>query len=212
MLKGLGLSAVLALLAACSGDGDIQVASVTGELTYLERIALPAGAEARVALRMMPAASMEPAGPGDIVAETTMAIAHAAPIPFQIDVRTNDVDPRRPLLIDAWIFADDQVLFALTEAPAIQIGSRAPLTLTLRRPRHVAYACSDGSRPIVAYPLMGSLAFLEAQGMTPVAMRIQPTGSGFAYSGDGYGLRGKGRELLLRRPSGSETRCQADQS
>jgi hypothetical protein len=160
----------------------------------------------------MPAASMGPAGPSDIVAETTMAIAHAVPIPFQLTVRTNDVDPLRPLLIDAWIFADDQVLFALTETPEIQIGSHASLTLTLRRPRHVTYACSDGSRPIVAYPLMGSLAFLEAQGMTPVAMRIQPVGSGFAYGGGGYGLRSKGRELLLRRPSGSETRCLADQS
>jgi hypothetical protein len=159
---------------------------------------------------------MGPTGPSDIVAETTMAIAtvaiaQAVPIPFQLEVRTNDVDPRQPLLIDAWIFAEDQVLFALTEAPEIRIGSHTPITLTLRRPRQVAYACSDGSRPIVAYPLMGSLAFLEAQGMTPVAMRIQPVGSGFAYGGGGYGLRGKGRELLLRRPSGSETRCQADQ-
>ena len=218
MTKQIALLAVLISLVACSGEGDVRTAHVTGELTYLERIALPPGAQAQVMLRTAPryadmvfdpAAKSTLPDPGALIAEHTIDIAQPVPIPFRLEYRLNGLDPARLLVVDAWIFSDDQVLFALPEAPEIQMGSGAPLQLTLRRPRHVTYACTDGSRPTIAFPLMGSLAFLEAQGVAPIALRAEPVGSGFLYSGWGYGLRGKGREALLRRPSGDETRCES---
>ena len=57
---------------------------------------------------------------------------------------------------------------------------------------------------------MGELAFIELNGgMPPVALRARPVASGFHYSGDGYSLGGRGKDALLRRPRGGETRCEA---
>ena len=217
MKRQMALLAALISPASCSGEGDIRTARVTGDLTYLEQIALPPGAQAHVALRTAPRyfdTAFDPAGksappdPGALIAERTIDITQSVPIPFRLEYRLNGLDPGRPLLADAWIFYDDQVLFALTAAPEIQMGSSAPLRLTLRRPHHVTYVCTDGSRPMVAFPLMGNLAFLEAQGVAPLALQAEPAASGFSYKGWGYGLRGKGREALLRRPSGDETLCE----
>lgn len=205
------LLAVFIPLAACSGAGETR--TVTGELTYLERIALPPEAQAQVALR---AATIntdsnpdDSARPVEVIAQKKIEITRAVPIPFQLAYSVNAVDPAHNLVIDAWIFTGDQVLFAVTEASQVQVGSSAPMRLTLRRPRHVTYACADGLRTVVAFPMTGELAFLEASGDTPVALRAQPVAAGFHYTGDGYGLRGRGREVMLRRPSGSETRCDA---
>ena len=48
MTQWIARLALLIPLAACSGIGDGRTANVTGELTYVERIALPPGAQVQV--------------------------------------------------------------------------------------------------------------------------------------------------------------------
>ena len=208
MMRRTGLLlASLVALASCSGMGERG--SVTGELAYVERIALPPGARAQVVLRAEPvvdATTKGFAGPGETVARDTIEIAHAVPIPFRLDYRSDTVPPPSALVIDAWIFAADQVLFAVTGA-ALDSESGTPVRLILHRPRHIAYVCDDGSRPAIAFLRMSAVAFLHSDSDAPVALHAQPVGSGFYYTGGGYGLRGKGREAVLQRPSGNGTPC-----
>lgn len=213
MARSFTVLTLLVALSACSGGGTIRSAAVVGDVTYLERIALPPDARVHVTLRMgEPSFDMgRPVDIGQsnrIIAQHNEAITRSVPVPFTLTYQLNGLDPSRPMVVEAWISAGDQVLFASTETKHVQVGASAALGLTLRRPRHVAFACADGSRPAAAFPVMGELAFLESNGAAPVALRAQRVASGFHYGGEGYSLRGKGQEVSLRRPTGVETLCQ----
>lgn len=222
MGRWVGLAAlllpVMASFGGCSGNGDIEYATVRIELTYPEPMTLPTGAHAEAALRLTGA----PADPlmktgrhdaGDIIAHHETAASDRAP-PISVTLRypRAALDPTRAAVIDAWIVAGDQVLFAVTESPRLQTRGSGPVRVTMRRPRHVTLACADGSRPAAALPMMGDLAFLETAGTPPVVLRAVPVAHGVRYDGDGYALRARGDEVLLARPAVGDTRCEATPS
>jgi uncharacterized lipoprotein YbaY len=224
MARVVGVIVLLSALLGCSGGGEVRYATLTGELTWPEPIALPPGAQAHIALRLTGVASdpageptmrtsfydpREPGSAGGIIARDTVAITGPQPIPFTLHYNRDAVDPSRMLVIDAWITDGEQVLFTAATSPRVATGSAALNRITVRRPTHMAFACADGSRPSAAFSILGELAFLESDGGRPVALRAQPAASGFRYDGDGYSLRGKGREAVLRRPLGSDIHCQA---
>jgi putative lipoprotein len=213
MTRPIVLFALFGLLVGCSGTAEPDYATLDVELSYLERIALPPGAHAVAALRQSeepadPQAIAAPAGPGTIVARSAVEIKGSVPVTVRLRYDRGALDPAKALVIDGWIFAEDQVLFAVPESPRVWPGGTTPARLVLRRPRHVVFGCADKSQPSVAFMPMGTLAFLEQTGAPPTALRAQPVASGYHYSGDGFSLRGKGNEALLRRPAGSETRCE----
>jgi putative lipoprotein len=225
MVRLFGVFAMLVALAACSGDGETRSATVVGEVTYRERMALPPDAQLHVTLRVSDGFVGKPASspdggrvaaagravsyqPGDIVARHSGTLSGSAPFPFTLRYDPDALDPFRILIIEAWIGAGEQVLFASAETARIQVGSPAPVRLTLRRPRRINLTCTDGSSPTAAFSTMGELAFLEISGAPPIALRALPTGSGFRYGGAGYNLRGRGTEVTLQRPMGGETRCE----
>ncbi len=220
MTRRILVVALTGALLGCTSAAEPDYATLDVELTYLERIALPPGAMAVAALRQNRApisgpdnaASMVPRGSGEVMARNAVAIAGSVPVRVSLRYDRSLLDPARALVVDGWIYADDQVLFAVPEPPRVRPVSAGQSQLTLRRLRHVVFACDDKSQPSIAFPAMGGeLAFLENTGATPVVLRAQPVGSGFHYGGSGFDLRGKGTEAILKRPAGGETRCVASQ-
>lgn len=231
------MAALAGLLAACSGEGEIRTAVVSGQAGYLERIALPPDATLHVRLRALPPPTplgypqrhetgfAHPAGAFDwwaeraqraapetddvaprIVAETTMP-AGRQPLAFTLSYRTASLDPQSGLVIEAWISAGEQVLFATTEPAWLSLRGAAPTALTLRRPRHVSMACADGTRAGAAFPLFGDLAFVETAGEAPIALTARRSHSGVQFLGDGYRLRDSGSETELTRPGAPILAC-----
>lgn len=227
MARLAGIFGLFVTLTACSGDGEIRMATVVGEVTYLEPITLPTDARLHVTLRTadvatgpstdatgrapyMAATGMVRPDQSRVVAQHSGAVSGPVPFPFTLRYDAGSLDPMRLLIVEAWISAGEQVLFASTEPGRLQVDASTPLRLTLRRPRRISLTCADGSHPTAAFPAMGELAFLETGGTPPVALRALPAASGFRYGGNGYGLRGRGKDMFLRRPSGGETPCEAN--
>lgn len=218
MTRLFGALALLGALLGCSGASGPDDVTLAVELSYLERIALPPGAVAVAALRQVDAPANGPIGgvpvpargPGEVVTQQSTAIIGSVPVTVTLRYDRNLLDPARGLVVDGWIHAEGQVLFAVPEPPRARPGSNGPVRLVLRRLRHVAFVCDDQSQPSLAFPSMGGdLAFLESTGAMPLALRARPVGSGFHYGGGGFDLRGKGNEAVLTRPTGGATRCLA---
>ena len=124
-------------LATAAGDSPASMASITGTLSYRERIALTNAAEAVVAL--------EDASRQDVpairLAQQTISDPGQVPIRFALDVPRSAIDPRGSYALRAQISDRGRLLFTTdTHTPALTRGASDEVHLLL-----VPVADSGGS-------------------------------------------------------------------
>jgi len=109
------------------GDALPPATIVAGSATYLQRMALPQGAELRVQLL-----DIARAPTGDILAEQAVRSGWQVPIPFALRLPKDTALEGRKLAITARLVAARQTLFQLKEPRAIAGDDfRQPIELTL---------------------------------------------------------------------------------
>ena len=123
--------------ATAAGDSPASMASITGTLSYRERIALTNAAEAVVAL--------EDASRQDVpairLAQQTISDPGQVPIRFALDVPRSAIDPRGSYALRAQISDRGRLLFTTdTHTPALTRGASDEVHLLL-----VPVADSGGS-------------------------------------------------------------------
>jgi putative lipoprotein len=103
------LSALCLMLAACDGGGrEAETASLTGTVTYLQRVALPPEAEVYVVLEDV---SLQDA-PAGMIAETTFPTkGKQVPIPFTIKYNARTIEESHSYTVRAEIRVDGQARF-----------------------------------------------------------------------------------------------------
>lgn len=114
-------------LAGCAQVGSRPDASVTGTVTYLERIALPSGSLLRVTL-------LDVSDGAEPVAEVEIAEPRV-PVAFNLRYDPRAIDSQHRYLVQAQISVDGRLLFLTTEEHAVitgDAGTRAHITV--RRP------------------------------------------------------------------------------
>ena len=128
ILPALAALLLLAALAACGGDagptdvkrevtsGKAPNASVTGSVTYRERLALSEGARLVVELRDVSYA--DAAAP--LIARQTISNPGQVPIKFKVEYNRDDIDPRNSYSIQADIIESDGRL-AFTNDTAYEV-------------------------------------------------------------------------------------------
>ncbi len=120
------IAMMLSLIAlfACNGSPTGTESSVTGTVTYRERIALPPSSVlhlqlADVSLQDVPSIPLE---------DLSIANPGPVPIPFEIPYDPEDIDPRHTYAVSARITDGDQLLF---------INATAYDVITRGNPNHV---------------------------------------------------------------------------
>ena len=115
LLAAIGISVVLAALAACGNSTEPTVAaptatpdlspdaSVSGSVTYREQLALSPGAKLVVELLDV---SLQDA-PSKLIAQQTISDPGQAPIEFNIEYNSDDIDPRNTYAVGASIIESD---------------------------------------------------------------------------------------------------------
>ena len=126
-LRSLLVLLSMLLLAGCAEIGSRPEASVTGTVTYLERIALPDGALLRVTLLDMDA------GPAP-VAEVEIP-QPSVPVAFNLRYDPRAIDAARTYAVQAQIAAAGRLLFlTVDEHRVITGGAGRRVHIVLRRP------------------------------------------------------------------------------
>lgn len=110
----ISIAAVLASSIGCQGsDGPEQaVATLTGTVTYLQRIALPPDAVVHVTLADV---SLQDA-PAQKVTEQIITEPGQVPVPFELTYDPKVIDPAHTYAVHARISAGDRLLFINTTA------------------------------------------------------------------------------------------------
>ena len=101
--------ALATVVTSVPAEQTTPTASITGQVLYRERMALPPDAVVRVWLET----AAEPERPARRVAEITVPTeGKQVPIPFALPYDPARISPAKPYLVRATIRSDDQVLFA----------------------------------------------------------------------------------------------------
>ena len=85
--------------------------SVTGEIAFRDRVAVPPNAEVRIELREF----VRHDAPLVTLANTTITDIRRIPIPFEVEYDPLDIDPRRTYMIHASIISNDRTLYTTTD-------------------------------------------------------------------------------------------------
>jgi len=130
-MKRIALALAL-LAAACSGNrsSPSERTAVTGFVTYLQRIALPAGAEVTVTLLDVSRADDQALELGrEVIGTGGTQVPFAFSIPYEPDA----IDPRARYAVRADIRRGEQLLFTTTRSyPVLTQGAGAgPVELVL---------------------------------------------------------------------------------
>lgn len=114
------------LLSACASQ--TPTASVTGEVFYLQRMALPPQAVLSVTLQDVSLAD----APSIELARQQGTVNGQVPLPFKLDYNTQQVDPRHRYSVSARIELDGRLLFISTQHYGVKLdGSDQPLRIRL---------------------------------------------------------------------------------
>lgn len=117
----LRLSAVLSaglILTACAAPPPRLPGTLTGVVTYRERMALPPNAVVEVQLQDVSRAD----APAQTIAEQVITPTTQVPIPFELKYDPASIDPRNRYAVAARITADDELLFINTTAYPVITG------------------------------------------------------------------------------------------
>jgi putative lipoprotein len=130
-LLRIGLSGLLLLLLAsvASGGGTdpnagMTAATVTGSVSYRERIALPA--DALVVVQLRDVSRMDVAA--KLISEQTIRPQHSVPIPFSLTYNSDEIDERMTYALFATIRGEGRLLF---------VTDRSYRVLTRGHPHHI---------------------------------------------------------------------------
>ena len=114
------------LLSACASQAP--TASVTGEVFYLQRMALPPQAVLSVTLQDVSLAD----APAIELARQQGTVNSQVPLPFRLDYNQQQVDPRHRYSVSARIELDGRLLFISTQHYGVKLdGSDQPLRIKL---------------------------------------------------------------------------------
>lgn len=181
MLAALGVAAALPALA----DGNEPMLTIRGELTYLQRIALPDNALAIVELKPDDA----PDG-ASVTAEARIALeGRQVPVAFALDVPRAHLDAGKTYLLRGAIRADSQLRW-LSEPVAIDTAAATVDVGTLRlspyeAPAPIEDEAEDEAEAPAGESIVGDWRISEIDGK-PVGDGIQATiafNEGGAFSG-----------------------------
>lgn len=131
----LSVAGLAALACARAPEGDAPtpappVAVLTGSVTYLERMALPAGAVVRVELRDVSRADASAA----LVASQEIRPTSQVPIPFELRYDPARIDPRFTYAVSARIEVDGRLWWISDTAhPVLTRGAPDSVEVLVRR-------------------------------------------------------------------------------
>lgn len=152
--------------------------TVTGEVFYRERMALPSGASLHIELVRLPD------GAPVVGAEAYIAPSGQVPLTFNLNIRTNP-DPKRDYGLRAEIRANGQVLFSSPSPVQVDLANPAPISILVTRQK---------PQPVAAAPTLPEPTLLDTRwrvtsiggkpvtGMRPIILAIaadlRATGNG----------------------------------
>jgi putative lipoprotein len=139
-MRSIALALLVALPFAfgCKTDENQKAAledpaRVTGTLTYMQRIALPHDAVARISLSVM----SRNGTPQSLINEATLEDLGPVPIPFEIYYRRDTIDPAKAYALEARIVADGKTWFESRQpVPVITNGLLREVQIFLDLPAH----------------------------------------------------------------------------
>jgi putative lipoprotein len=134
--------------------------TASGELFFLERIALPPGAQVRIQLRD----TSRVGAPALVLAQQEFAAGTGGPYSFSISAPTNVVPANARLTLFAQILSGSRLLFVTdTSNPVSATGPNAPMSI-----RMASATASGVSRPPQATPPVTTLPVTPAPTTDPV--------------------------------------------
>ncbi len=117
------VAVVLVLAAGCSGEGGKETATVTGTVTYLQRMALPP--EAEIVLRLEDI-SLQDAPAGLIAEKSITAKGKQVPIPFAIEYDPKLIEESHAYSVHAEIIIGGERKFVTTQSYPVLTRDNPP--------------------------------------------------------------------------------------
>jgi putative lipoprotein len=128
--KTIAVASLALMLAACLATKAEQMATVRGEATYRERIAVPPGAQLEVLLVDVSRAD----APSETISGVTLSDVGQPPYPFEIAYRPEQIVASHTYVVQARLMHEGQLLFITDQAyPVITHGHPAEAQLVLKR-------------------------------------------------------------------------------
>jgi len=129
-VKSIAVACLTLMLAACQISKAEPTASVRGEATYLERIAVPPGAQLEVRLLDVSRAD----APSETIGGVTLSSIGQPPYPFEIAYRPDQIVSSHQYVVQARLMHDGRLLFITDQAyPVITRGYPTEMQLVLKR-------------------------------------------------------------------------------
>lgn len=199
--------------------------SITGSVTYLERMALPP--EATLIVSLLDVSKMDVSA--KLIASKEYSFKDKqVPIEFDIKYLTDKIDQRHSYSVQAQIKLGDQLLFTSTNVHSvITKGSGQSVDIVLKKvPKKnaakstmVSYSCERDIYLTVSFTSQSSvkgdvnIAIVNSgKNNKPLILAKKPTASGFLYANNQYSLRGKGGEAIWTVGRMRALKCQADKT
>jgi len=129
-LKTMAVASLTLMLAACQTTKAEPTATVRGEATYRERIAVPPGAQLEVLLLDVSRAD----APSETLGSVTLSDIGQPPYPFEIAYRPEQIIASHTYVVQARLTHEGRLLFITDQAcPVITRAHPSEVQLTLRR-------------------------------------------------------------------------------
>ncbi len=178
------LSSILSLIFIFSGLASAQDATVTGTVTYLQRIALPPDAVVKVTLEDVSLAD----APAKVLAQKeTPTAGKQVPIPFELMHSPADVPPSHRYSVRATIKVDGKLLFTSTTSyPVLTSGVASEVKIVVH-PLFSTSTVTESGDPAASFAGT-DWTLTELAGLTPPA--IGPQTAYLQFTTEGNRVRG----------------------
>ena len=129
-LKKMAVASLTLMLAACQTTKAEPTATVRGEITYRERIAVPPGAQLEVLLLDVSRAD----APSETIGGVTLSDIGQPPYPFEIAYRPEQIIASHTYVVQARLTHQGRLLFITDQAyPVITRGHPTEVQIVLKR-------------------------------------------------------------------------------
>jgi putative lipoprotein len=129
-LETLAVACLMVMLAACQTTEAEPTATVRGEVTYRERIAVPPGAQLEVQLLDVSRAD----APSETIANVTLADIGQPPYPFEIKYRPEQIIASHTYVVGVRLTHEGRLLFITDQAyPVITRDHPSDVKIVLKR-------------------------------------------------------------------------------
>lgn len=193
LLSALAPLALLTLPGCATGVAEPEMASVSGQALYRERIAAPPGARLEVVLEDISRAD----APAERLGEVVIEQAGQPPYEFTIDYDPAQIQPAHEYRVRARLLEGDELLFVTDQVhPVITRGNPSSVTLLLRRVERAP------AHPLGPLPATYTGSFPPCAGCREIGyhLNLLPDGAFFLRETDQDSERGSsdlvGRYLL----------------